>query len=104
MWWTDSRCWPGSAHGVAEGYSWVLSARAERDLNALPEGVAVAMLEFIAGPIAENPWRLGGPLRDRWQGYRSAHRAGYRVMYRVDEDAGRVRVARIAPRPDAYGP
>ena len=84
-------------------YSWKLSRRADRDLEQLPEGVAAAAVELIAGPIASNPYRLGGPLHDELEGFLSA-RLGtyYRVVYRVDEEARMVEVARIRLRGKVY--
>ena len=61
------------------------------------------MIELLSGPVAENPHRLGGPLRGRWEGYRSARRGGHRAIYRIDDEARKVLVAHIGPRADVYG-
>lgn len=79
------------------------SARARRDIDTLPLAAATAMYELLTGPAAENPLRLGGPLRGRWEGYRSARRGGYRAIYRVDDDARAVFVVHIGARADVYG-
>lgn len=79
-----------------------ISARAERDVLRLPEKIAVACLEFIFGPLTENPYRLGGALRGRLEGLRSARRGSYRIIYRVDDDARTIEVIHIDHRSDVY--
>src|SRR3954468_4114583 len=37
----------------------------------LPESVAVAVVHFLYGPLAEDPYRVGKPLRFHLEGYRS---------------------------------
>ncbi|MEM6105765.1 type II toxin-antitoxin system RelE/ParE family toxin [Mycobacterium sp. 050272] len=80
-----------------------LTATAKRALTELlPESVAVACWEFIRGPLAENPYRVGKPLRDQLEGRYSARRGEFRVIYRVYEDRVVVRVIHIAHRRDVY--
>lgn len=84
-------------------YRLVISPTARRQLaEVLPEAVAFAAHEFIAGPLLDNPHRVGerleAPLGDR----HSARRGTYRVIYRIDEAARTVTVVAIAPRSDAY--
>ncbi len=68
----------------------------------LPEAVAAAALEFITGPLLDNPHRIGRrlspPLDDRY----SARRGTYRVLYRIDDNARVVTVVLITHRRDAY--
>ncbi|CAB4954526.1 unannotated protein [freshwater metagenome] len=46
-----------------------LSAPARRALeHSLPEGVAAAAWEFINGPLAANPHRVGRPLTGQLSG------------------------------------
>lgn len=68
----------------------------------LPESVAVACWEFIRGPLAENPYRVGKPLRDQLEGRYSARRGEFRVIYRIFDDRVVVRVIHIVHRRDAY--
>ncbi|MGH9092090.1 MAG: type II toxin-antitoxin system RelE family toxin [Acidimicrobiales bacterium] len=68
----------------------------------LPEAVAIACLEFILGPLAENPQRVGAPLSASFAGEWRARRGEYRVRYTIDDDAGVVRVLDVAHRRDAY--
>lgn len=56
----------------------------------------------MVGPLIDNPRRVGGELRAERAGYRSARVGPYRVIYRIDEAAGVVRVVRVAHRADAY--
>lgn len=82
----------------------VLSAGAKRAIEQdLPEAVAVAVVDFLYGPLAEDPRRVGKPLRFQLEGYWSARRGQYRVIYSIHEDEVLVRVVRISHRADAYG-
>jgi len=84
-------------------YELFISPTARRQLaEVLPEAVVFAAHEFIAGPLLDNPQRvgkrLGPPLQDR----HSARRGTYRVIYRVDEERHAVTVVAISPRADSY--
>ena len=84
-------------------YGVVLSASARRALTEdLPEAVAVACFEFIRGPLAETPHRVGKPLRGPLQGRHSARRGVFRVIYRIDDDRVLVEVITLQHRRDAY--
>ena len=87
---------------MSSPYGVRISARAERDLLRLPEKIGAACLEFIFGPLAENPQRLGGELRDHLAGLRWARRGSYRVIYRIDDDHTRIEVVHIDHRRDVY--
>lgn len=84
--------------------SWTLqvAASAERSLSRLPERVAVAIIEFLVGPLLEDPKRIGKPLQRELANYRSARRGAYRIIYRVVDEASVVRVVRIEHRSDVY--
>lgn len=80
-----------------------LTGAAKRALtHELPEAVAVACWEFIRGPLADNPHRVGKPLRDQLAGRYSARRGEFRVIYSIFEDRIVVRVIHIAHRRDVY--
>lgn len=84
-------------------YEVVLSPGARRALSeGLPEAIAVACFEFITGPLAENPRRVGKPLRNELAGTYSARRGEFRVVYDVDETRIRVEVISIRHRRDVY--
>lgn len=86
---------------MSSGYSVRISAPAERDLLRLPEKIGAACLEFIFGPLAEEPFRVGGPLSGHLTGLRSARRGSYRVIYAIDEERRRVDVTQPGQRAPA---
>lgn len=77
-------------------------ARARRSLHRLPGKVAAAIVEFLTGPLADNPARLSKPVAGELAGYRSARRGDYRVIIRLDEDAHTVLVVHVDHRADVY--
>ncbi len=82
----------------------VWAAPARRALGRLPEKVGTAVVEFCYGSLAENPHRVGKPLKLGMDGLWSARRGDYRVIYRIDDDAGRLEIVAIEHRADAYRP
>jgi mRNA interferase RelE/StbE len=86
----------------AEPFQIRWASPARRALRRLPEKVATAAIEFIYGPLASNPHRVGRPLRFDLEGRHSAHRGDYRVVYRIDERRGRVDILAIDHRADIY--
>lgn len=64
---------------MSERYHIRITARGARDLERLLEKIATACVEFIFGPLAESPHRVGKALRDELAGLRSARRGDYRV-------------------------
>lgn len=87
---------------MSNPYSIRVTARAERDLQQLPEKIATACVEFIFGPLAENPRRVGKPLRAELTGLHSARRGDYRVIYGIIEDTRIVEVVHVDRRSDIY--
>jgi len=84
-------------------YELVLARPAARAVaEELPEAIATAVIDFITGPLIENPRRVGRALRNELAGVHSARRGTYRVLYRIDDDAREVVVLRIEHRGDAY--
>ena len=83
---------------------WALrvAASAERQLSRLPERVAAAVVEFMAGPLCENPRGVGHALQRKLAGLWSARRGAYRVVYEIDDQARLVTVLRIDHRLDVY--
>ena len=85
-------------------YELRLSRAARRALaETLPESVAAAVWQFVSGPLLDNPHRVGKPLRFELEGYYSARRGQYRVIYRIDEREVIVDVIKISHRDEAYG-
>ena len=83
-------------------YAIRITARADRDLQRLPKKIAGACVEFIFGALAENPQRVGKPLRDELDGLHSARRGDYRVVYAIVDDVGAVQIVHIGRRSDVY--
>jgi mRNA interferase RelE/StbE len=83
-------------------YSVELRSPARRSLNALPEKAFDAVTAFIAGPLAENPQRVGKPLRHEFEGTYSARVGPYRILYEIDDVVRVVAVIRVAHRADVY--
>jgi mRNA interferase RelE/StbE len=81
-----------------------VAASAERQLGRLPERIAAAVVEFMLGPMCENPRRVGHPLQRELAGLWSARRGAYRVVYEIDDAEQRVTVLRIDHRSDVYRP
>lgn len=73
-----------------------------RALKRLPEKVAAAAIEFIYGPLAENPHRVGRALRFELEGLHSARRGDHRIVYRIDDPRRLVIVEAIEHRADVY--
>ncbi len=82
----------------------VVAGPAERELGRLPHRMAAAVVEFMVGPLLDDPHRVDKPLQRDLTGYHSARRGAYRVIYRIDDEAGTVNVVRIEHRSQAYRP
>jgi mRNA interferase RelE/StbE len=86
-------------------YDIVVTAPAARAIReTLPETVAFAVIEFITGPLLDNPRRVGGALRNELEGVWGARRGTYRILYRIDDDRREVIVLRVGHRRDIYRP
>lgn len=86
-------------------YELVVTAPAARAVQeTLPEAVAFAVIDFMTGPLLDNPRQVGAPLRDELEGIWSARRGTYRILYRIDDEAREVIVLRIGHRRDIYPP
>lgn len=84
-------------------YEIVVTAPAARAIReTLDEAVAFAVIEFITGPLLDNPRRVGAELRDELEGVWSARRGTYRILYRIDDDRREVIILRIGHRKDVY--
>lgn len=82
----------------------VVAPSAERSLTRLPEKAAGAVVEFMVGPLTEDPKRVGHRLPGELEGLWAARRGPYRVVYEIEEPAREVRVLRIDHRADVYRP
>lgn len=70
----------------------------------LPESVAAAVIEFCAGPLVDNPYRVGKPLFGPLVGCHAARRGTYRIVYWIDEEQQRIEVLDIDQRAYIYRP
>lgn len=82
----------------------VVAASAERALQRLPTSIAVAVVEFMVGPLTSNPRRVGHPLQRELEGLWSARRGSYRIIFEIDDATRRLIVVRIDHRADVYRP
>lgn len=86
-------------------YTVMFSRQARRNLHEdLPLEVAIAATETIAHAIAVNPYRVGKPLDEPFDGFHSARRGTYRIIYRINEAKRVVEIHSIRHRRDAYRP
>ena len=81
----------------------VVAGPAARDIERLPEKYAAAVVEALS-TIANDPRRLGKPLRLELEGRWSARRGPYRIIYRLDDASRTVTVLAVAHRADVYRP
>lgn len=81
----------------------VVSPAARRGLTRLPDKALFAVLE-TSEALADNPRRMGKPLHFELEGAFSARRGPYRVIYRIDEETGEVRIVVVGHRADVYRP
>jgi len=82
----------------------IVAPSAERSLTRLPEKAAAAVVEFMVGPLTEDPKRAGHRLRGELEGLWAARRGPYRVVYEIEGRGREVRVLRIDHRVDVYRP
>lgn len=80
----------------------LLAASAIRDLDATPPRVVPAIIEFLYGPLAANPRRVGKLLRDDYASSFSARRGTYRILYDIEDAERIIRVFRVSTRAHAY--
>lgn len=79
-----------------------VTSPALKGLNRLPGKIGAAIVEFITGPLADNPRRLSKPLANELEGMRTARRGDYRVIFTLDTETRTVYIHRIDHRANAY--
>ncbi|WP_062377986.1 type II toxin-antitoxin system RelE family toxin [Demequina pelophila] len=88
---------------MTQPYEVVFTRSARRALETtLPESVAAAAFEFIIGPLAGNPRRVGKPLREPLAPMYSARRGEYRVLYLIEDARLVIEIVTVTHRRDAY--
>lgn len=85
-------------------WSLVVAGPVRRSISRLPAKVAVAVLDFLVGPLVENPHRVGKALRGDLKGLQAARVGAYRVIYEIEVEARVVRVLLVEHRADVYRP
>jgi len=75
---------------------------AQRSMVRVPDKVAVVVIEFVYGAVADKPHQVGRALRWELEGLHSARRGDYRIVYRIDDDRHVVVIEAIAHRADIY--
>lgn len=87
-----------------EAWTLQVAASAERQLARLPERIAVAVVEFLLGPLRDSPQQVGHQLQRELAGLWSARRGAYRVIYEIDDEKRKINVLRVEHRSDVYRP
>lgn len=87
---------------TSESFEIEWSPTARRSLERLPEKVAISALEYLYGPLAVSPYRVGKSLHFELEGLYSAHRGDYRVLYEIDRERRLIKVQVIQHRSDVY--
>jgi mRNA-degrading endonuclease RelE of RelBE toxin-antitoxin system len=82
----------------------IVARSARRAIDRLPSKIAMAVLDYLLGPLLDNPHRVGKPLRGDLAGLHSARVGAYRIVYEIDRDRHLVRVIYIDHRADIYRP
>jgi len=89
---------------MSEPYDLVLMPSAIKALETkLNPSVAFALFEFMSRTLCDSPRRVGKPL-DPLEGYLSARRGAYRIIYRIDDNTHSVKVMTVDHRSDVYRP
>jgi mRNA interferase RelE/StbE len=88
---------------VTDRFELVVARPAARAIaEQLPEAVAGAVIDFITGPLVDDPRRVGRELRRGLAGVWAARRGTYRVLYRIDDTRHEVIVICVDHRRDVY--
>jgi mRNA interferase RelE/StbE len=82
----------------------VVARSARRAIDRLPAKIAMAVLDYLLGPLLDNPYRVGKPLRGDLTGLHSARVGAYRIVYEIDQDSHTIQVIYIDHRVDIYRP
>jgi mRNA-degrading endonuclease RelE of RelBE toxin-antitoxin system len=82
----------------------IVAGIARRAIDRLPDKVALAVLEYLVGPLLENPHRVGKALPGDLAELHSARVGAYRVVYEIDGKGHTVCVLYIDHRVDIYRP
>ncbi|QOD03609.1 type II toxin-antitoxin system RelE/ParE family toxin [Pseudarthrobacter sp. BIM B-2242] len=94
----------GTEPGDTGAWKVEVTSPALKGFRRLPEKAAAAIVEFVTGPLADNPRRLSKPLTNELLGLHTARRGDYRVLFTLDVEDHILYVHRIEHRSDVYKP
>ncbi|TIC87646.1 type II toxin-antitoxin system RelE/ParE family toxin [Nocardioides sp. GY 10113] len=83
---------------MGSSYDVRLASTAQHDLRRVPPRIVPAIIEFLYGDLSRDPRRVGKPLQRELEGFWSARRGPYRVIYRIDDGELVVLVIRVDQR------
>lgn len=86
---------------MTEAYQVVAAASVSKEIRRLPVQAQRAVIAGMTRLGAE--LRSGKPLAGELRGLWSLRRGDYRILYRIDDAARRIGVARVGHRRDVYG-
>lgn len=64
--------------------------------------MAAAAWELITGALGDDPWRVGEPLHEPYEGLHVARRGTYQILYKIDQGKHAIEIRSIRHRTDAY--
>ena len=85
---------------MSDGYEVVLSAEAMKTIRRLPKQLQRVVITAF-GVLEQNP-HAGKPLAGELTGVWSLRRGDYRLLYRIDDRARLVEIARVGHRGEVY--
>ncbi len=85
---------------MSDRYRVVLGSQAARSIRRLPKQFQKAVVSALVS-LGGDP-RAGKPLTGELSGIWSLRRGDYRVLYRIDDRARRIEIARVGHRRDVY--
>jgi mRNA interferase RelE/StbE len=94
----------GTEPGDTAAWKVEVTSPALKGFRRLSEKAAAAIVEFVTGPLADNPRRLSKPLTNELLGLHTARRGDYRVLFTLDVEDHILYVHRIEHRSDVNRP
>jgi len=82
----------------------VVAASARRAVDRLPVKIAVAVLDYVLGPLLDNAHRVGRPLGGDLTGLHAVRVGAYRIVCEINSETRTVEVIYIDHRADVYRP
>lgn len=73
-----------------------------KSLSLIPEKIQPSIIEFLYGSLVSDPYRVGKLLVEPLDGFWSARRGEYRILYEFDEFTKTIQIMAVRHRRDAY--